>query len=143
MSLWQLIYASNTTSPLTDPEIDRLLTQSRTDNKKTGITGMLIYHQGSFLQVLEGPKQAVEALFGKISGDTRHKEIAVLARGAVDTREFADWTMGFVDVLTDPRFVEGFQGYNIPLKNLSIKLDEARKLLHTFQAPPFRDSVNH
>ena len=142
MALWQLIYASNTTSPLTDDEIDRLLVQSRTDNDRTGITGMLIYHQGSFLQVLEGPKDVVEGLFGKISGDSRHKEIKVLFRGEVEEREFAEWSMGFVDVLTDPMFVEGFEGYNIPIRNLTINLADARKLLHTFQEGTFRDSVN-
>jgi hypothetical protein len=57
---------------------------------------MLLYDDGSFLQVLEGPRQAVETLFEKIKADRRHEQIVLLSSREIEEREFSDWQMGFV-----------------------------------------------
>ena len=68
----QLGYASAATVEFSDDDLRELLAKSRSNNMAAGITGMLLYHEGSFLQVLEGPSEAVEHLYARIRRDKRH-----------------------------------------------------------------------
>jgi len=95
--MFQLAYASAATAPFTPEFLQLLLARARDANAAHGVTGMLLYHSGSFLQVLEGPQGAVERTFASIQRDLRHHRIKVLLRKSVDCREFADWSMGFID----------------------------------------------
>ena len=56
---------------------------------------MLVYISGNFLQVIEGPEASIDELFSKIGKDTRHKRVFVISSGPIDTRSFADWSMGY------------------------------------------------
>ncbi|MEM9561783.1 MAG: BLUF domain-containing protein [Actinomycetota bacterium] len=93
--VFQLGYASAATRPFTDDELDELLTTSRANNAKRGVSGLLLYHEGSFLQVLEGERSLVEALFDKIAEDPRHTDKLLLFRNDGVQRCFDHWTMGF------------------------------------------------
>jgi hypothetical protein len=81
--------------------LEALLAQSRRNNAHAQITGMLVHAAGDFLQVLEGPPAAVEALFQLISQDPRHEQCRVLSDVAAEARVFADWNMGFEQVRRD------------------------------------------
>jgi len=69
----RLIYTSTSPKLLTGHDLENILSVSRRNNLRDGITGLLIYHEGSFLQVLEGPDAKIEASFERISSDPRHK----------------------------------------------------------------------
>ncbi|MHB1206888.1 MAG: BLUF domain-containing protein, partial [Rhodospirillaceae bacterium] len=76
----QLIYASAAVKPFTPEALKVLLAKARAKNSAAGITGMLLYHAGSFLQALEGPNDAVASLFKVIEKDPRHTTVRLLFR---------------------------------------------------------------
>ncbi|MEL6740161.1 MAG: BLUF domain-containing protein [Planctomycetota bacterium] len=94
----RVIYVSKAVRPMGDDDLAMLLEHARTNNEKLGITGMLLYRDGDFLQVLEGPKDAVLMLYSKIIRDQRHHSIATLTNADVPERGFGDWTMAFHQV---------------------------------------------
>jgi hypothetical protein len=65
------------------------------NNAKIGVTGMLLYKDGNFMQLIEGPGEPVRALHAKISIDPRHRGLMTLLQGHQEKREFQDWAMGF------------------------------------------------
>ncbi|WP_299646722.1 BLUF domain-containing protein [uncultured Jannaschia sp.] len=77
-------------------EIDQILETSQVNNGRAGVTGALIFNDGVFGQVLEGPKDAVEETFERIQLDERHHDVTLLDITPIDERSFADWSMGFV-----------------------------------------------
>jgi len=91
----ELIYRSRATGPFDRAEISRILATARRVNAENGVTGLLLYSDDAFLQVLEGEEAAVRETFGRIQADPRHAEVTVLAEGARDGRAYPDWTMGF------------------------------------------------
>lgn len=76
-------------------ELEELLSESRTWNTAHGLTGILLYSNGNIIQVLEGTKEEVEYIFGRIATDYRHANVVKLSDGPVPNRSFADWSMGF------------------------------------------------
>ena len=94
--LVRLLYASRAvdTSPAA---IEAILTQSRQHNPGSGITGVLCYGGGVFLQAIEGGRSAVSDLYGHIQKDPRHKDVVLLHYEEVLERRFGGWTMGLVD----------------------------------------------
>ena len=91
----RIIYLSSSRDPMPDADIAALLAVSRRNNTAAGITGLLLYHEQSFLQVLEGEEPALSACFGRIAQDPRHRNLIMLWRDAVNTRAFGAWQMGF------------------------------------------------
>ena len=99
--LSKLIYASQAKRPMSPEELTQLLTVARTNNEKHGLSGLLLYCNQSFLQVLEGETEALDALYQKIERDERHDRLRLLARVPIETRKFAGWSMGFEHVDED------------------------------------------
>jgi hypothetical protein len=100
----QFLYASNTSRDVADAVLDDILASSRKNNAKAGITGVLLYIEGGFMQVLEGEESAVTETFAHISKDRRHWNMSILLdRDA--PRAFGDWSMGFTRLSkeADPR----------------------------------------
>jgi len=97
-----LVYVSAAITPFSEGELVALLQQSRESNSRTSITGMLLYKDGLFMQAIEGQRENVETLMGKIKADPRHHRIHVVLQENESEREFEGWTMGFkcLDVLT-------------------------------------------
>ena len=91
----RIIYISTAPAPMEPEEIAALLAISRRNNAAAGITGLLIYHDASFLQVLEGEDPALSACLDRIARDPRHRWLIVLWRGAVAERAFPEWQMGY------------------------------------------------
>lgn len=94
--LVRLLYASRAVD--TSPEaINAILTQSRLHNPESGITGILCYGGGIFLQAIEGGRMSISALYGHIQKDVRHADVVLLHYEEISERRFGGWTMGQVD----------------------------------------------
>lgn len=93
-SIYSLVYLS-TASLSSENELADILTKSRQNNPSLGITGMLFYAEGIFLQVLEGKKEAVEDLYNKILNDKRHYGVFKVLSTVSEKRNFENWSMGF------------------------------------------------
>ena len=95
--LVRLLYASRAVD--SSPEaIDTILAKSRQYNPTCGITGILCYGGGIFLQAIEGGRMAVSELYGHIQRDVRHKDVVLLHYEEILERRFGGWTMGQVNV---------------------------------------------
>jgi hypothetical protein len=95
--LVRLLYASRAID--SNPEaIDTILAQSRNYNPTCGITGILCYGGGIFLQAIEGGRMAVSELYGHIQKDARHKDVVLLHYEEITERRFGGWTMGQVNM---------------------------------------------
>lgn len=94
----EMIYASATKRLLSPYDLGQILEASRRNNAQLGVSGILLYESGSFLQVLEGDDDVVRSLFAKIARDARHDRISVVRERKIETREFGQWTMGFVSL---------------------------------------------
>lgn len=92
---YYLMYVSYATRPFSQNELKDLLETSRRNNQVRDVTGMLLYIDGKFLQVLEGPKEAVHQIFNVIKLDTRHKRVNVIIEGKLKKRNFDAWYMSF------------------------------------------------
>ncbi|RZL31850.1 MAG: BLUF domain-containing protein, partial [Rubrivivax sp.] len=75
---YQMIYSSASTTPMQSEDLDDLLAQAQQKNAAAGITGALVYVDGCFLQVLEGPEEPVQRLMDRIRRDPRHETVTVL-----------------------------------------------------------------
>ncbi len=92
-------YVSRFAKPFSESELDKLGEQAATKNKGLDVTGVLITSGGVFFQVLEGPADAVDGIFGAIEADARHTDLVVLGvEEQVNTRIFPDWSMKTVNL---------------------------------------------
>jgi hypothetical protein len=93
--LVRLLYASRAVD--SSPEaVESILAKSRSHNTSSGITGILCYGNGIFLQAIEGGRATVSELFGHIQCDARHKDVVLLHYEEITERRFGGWTMGQV-----------------------------------------------
>lgn len=96
--LVRLMYASRASAPMDQEELTAILRQSKAHNPGTGITGVLCYSGGIFIQVLEGGRDAVNRLYLRIATDTRHHDVVLLTYDEISERRFAGWSMGQVNM---------------------------------------------
>jgi Sensors of blue-light using FAD len=94
-SLGHIIYCSAASADFDEACIGSILEQSRANNYARGITGMLLYVQRCFFQVLEGDLAAINAVYGTIQLDPRHYRITRIIAESIVQRSFGEWTMGF------------------------------------------------
>jgi len=95
--LVRLLYASRAVDTSPDA-IESILHQSRDHNPHCGVTGVLCYGGGIFLQAIEGGRMAISELYGHIQRDPRHKDVVLLHYEEISERRFAGWTMGEVNM---------------------------------------------
>ena len=88
-----LLYISSAASGLTTEDVRKILAASWKNNKRIGVTGILLFGRGAFLQLLEGGSNGVDYLFGVIEKDPRHTDVTVLQRSNTSRRIFGDWQM--------------------------------------------------
>lgn len=107
-----IVYASSAVRLFNRAELIELLEASHQANQEHGITGMLLYRGGNFIQVIEGENEAVIQLYENIKADPRHNNIILLSQDPILERQFADWSMGFrnIDQMTRQE-LEGFSEF--------------------------------
>lgn len=120
----------------TPEELLELLEFARRHNAAAGITGMLLYKDGNFIQALEGPEAAVRALYRRIQLDTRHRGILKLLDEPIAARRFEHWSMGFRHLTDEVLGLAGFSDLmNRPFSSASFAANPAlcQSLLLTFR----------
>jgi hypothetical protein len=90
----QLLYVSNTQRDFPQAELESILVAARRNNAAASVTGMLLYLDGGFLQILEGNDEAVEQIYRRICQDNRHWGASILLDHDTE-RAFTDWNMGY------------------------------------------------
>ena len=111
MAIYQIIYISAGSVVFTEDALKELLAKARANNEAKGLSGLLLYHEGSFIQVLEGERAAVRATYVRINQDSRHSEVQVLFEGDVEERTFEGWSMGYVPANGLQDLPEGFHPF--------------------------------
>ena len=144
MELVHCIYCSAATNDFSPVELASLLSECREKNSKSGLTGMLLYDDGTFFQVLEGDRPVVEALLEKLKTDPRHERLTTLILEAIEERSFAQWSMGHAKV--SKKELEDIPGLNdfFARGRSYMELGEgrAKKLLVAFKEGAWRLSLS-
>ena len=96
--LVRLMYASRAVPAIDQDALVAILRRSKVNNPAVGVTGVLCFSEGTFLQVLEGGRAAVNQLYNRIAGDSRHTDCTLLCYEEVGERRFAGWSMGQVNM---------------------------------------------
>jgi len=143
--LVQCIYMSAAVRSFDSDALKALLAKARSNNERAGLSGMLLYAGGSFLQVLEGPGRRVDALVERIQADPRHDSLVLLVRESIKERSFADWTMGFYEA--SPEDLAALPGLNDFLQTRRPVADDrasgrAREILGAFRSGRWRRKIN-
>lgn len=120
--LHRIIYLSSASKDLTNEEIHNLLLLSKINNKKNNISGLLLFIDGNFIQVLEGEKDKINDLFKKIEIDIRHKNVTKVIEDTIESRQFENWDMGF-SVINSKDLKEENDFKNFDFDNIFSKTD--------------------
>ena len=107
--MYFIIYSSYATIAFDDASLKVLLIEAREKNEKIGVTGMLFYFSGQFIQLIEGEERVVRQLAQIIAADPRHKHFSVLKEGVAESRFFPEWSMGSKSV--DPKNFEDVKNF--------------------------------
>ncbi len=141
--LIHLIYASAASRGMERTELLELLEQSRRKNRELDVTGMLLYAESSFFQVIEGEERVIDELFDVIGRDERHDRVTTIIREPIPERSFGGWSMGFAGAT--PGQLERIDGLNDFFTEGRCLADldrgRARKLLEAFSAGRWRRAL--
>ncbi|MGX5201177.1 BLUF domain-containing protein [Aliikangiella sp. IMCC44632] len=107
----QKAYISVASNDYSEGELIDMLSEFKKNNERNAISGILVYFNGTFCQVFEGPSEAVEHLWNNIKQDKRHNLVTEILNRSITDRMFSNWTMAFkVLNLADIESVYGFNG---------------------------------
>ena len=138
--LCHLVYVSTAVAPLRDLDLADLLTRARANNERKGITGMLLYKDRRFIQVLEGHEAQVQDSFDRIRNDERHTDVELLWFRYTEYRDFPDWTMGFVSAdELDPSTLKGYSSFlerDLRYEKFIQNSTEVHEMLQAFKEDP-------
>ncbi len=93
---YQIIYSSQARTPLSMKDLEEILVDARAGNEKRKVTGVLVYVDGVFMQILEGEEAVLRGLMQSIAADARHTDVTVFHQGEVANRTFPDWRMAYL-----------------------------------------------
>ena len=130
-----IIYTSKSTiaSSVIDEEMLKISQQAKKNNQKHNITGILFFHNGTFIQVLEGEKQLLEQLMTRIEADNRHQQINRIIDENISQRFFKDWKMDALNLDNsqdiDTASLEMF--VNVYKLNYALKTDKLVEMIKT------------
>lgn len=94
--IYRLIYYSKAKPGIGFQQLKQILTVAQDRNRRSGITGALLFGEGMFLQVLEGTREVLSETFFRISRDFRHSEITLIEMVEIEARDFGAWTMRLI-----------------------------------------------
>lgn len=106
----QLLYVSHAAQDIPASDLDNILTLGRANNPALGLSGILIHVDGGFLQILEGARDTVMEMFGRIAKDPRHADPRVLVDRGIGCRAFPGWCLGFEHLKGAPGEMPGIFG---------------------------------
>jgi len=138
----QVIYASAAVRLFRASDLYEMLSTARRFNADHDITGMMIYHARSILQVLEGPEEDIAALFDRIKRDPRHTALRLITRGAVEKKEFECWPMGLVSDAKRGPDIQEFSHYSA-IQVMSMDIVKAKTMLSLYQKGAWRRLADH
>ena len=93
---YQMIYSSQATAAMSIADLEAILVDARTGNERRKVTGVLVYVDGVFLQILEGDEQVLRSLMRSITSDSRHTGVKVFYEAEVDSPTFTSWRMAYL-----------------------------------------------
>lgn len=130
----QLIYISIASRRIFKDDLQTILLASIHHNSIKKITGLLLYDQGTFCQVLEGQAEDVYALFSKIQDDDRHKNIIKIFDDEIKIRDFSSWSMNCINLdLYDKKQIKGYKNFSEAVHNWNfINPMQAKEVLMHF-----------
>lgn len=97
MSVYKLVYLSHATPVFKgNSDLKQILVTSRENNNKVDVSGLLLYTNGLFIQLLEGNENEVTKTYNRIVKDPRHSDAVVVAKKIEENRSFESWSMGFI-----------------------------------------------
>lgn len=136
----RLVYSSAARAGIDEAELKRILESARARNARREVTGMLLYRDGVFLQLLEGQEVDVRYVFTRIAQDPRHQRVVKLMEEAITQRDFASWSMGYqvltpahLDAIAPPDPVTRKPSVNMGMLEVDAPL--ATRLLLSFAQP--------
>jgi hypothetical protein len=129
------VYRSKARPGLADSDIQAILDSSRRNNPNTGLSGMLLYGRGRFIQLLEGPGPAVDRIYRRILSDPRHNDVVLVYDRSGEPRRFTDWAMGFapIEPYTHLASVAHFMQLDEAMDTVGFSPDAALRLLLDFR----------
>jgi hypothetical protein len=140
--LVRLLYVSRAVGPQTTTVTGSILAVAQAHNADNGITGLLCQGQGLFLQVLEGPRSAVNRLYARIMADRRHRDVEMLQFEEVSQRQYGGWSMAHVQLpdaeQMDRLNVSDFDPYQASARWTMVQLEELVASGHAIQGLPVR-----
>jgi Sensors of blue-light using FAD len=138
LPMFHLIYSSLARQAFSDTDLEKLLMRARSNNGKINVTGMLIYHDGVFLQALEGDELSVRDVFKRIEKDARHTGVAILRSHSSfgERRIFGDWSMGFASASSNAQVLKGFVDLEADQDLLILNETQAMELLSSCSRIP-------
>lgn len=124
--LHQLVYTSKAKPQISFKEITEINTQAKLNNKGKNLTGVLLYQDGCFIQLLEGDKTQIHETYKKISKDRRHNSVKIIVDQPVAKRHFPNWDMTLKSIqVLDPA---------LATKVISLLKDEAKDPIEILNA---------
>lgn len=135
MSLYCLVYTSVANQKMSDDNLKDLLKKSRLKNERKNISGILLYLDPFFIQILEGEEAIVNERFKIIKQDSRHHKVKLIYKKPIEQRSFPNWTMGFNKISDENvEVVEGFSDFwQRPISDFfSDSPNEIEKMLEQF-----------
>ena len=136
MSIISLVYVSSAVYFMSNNELRDLLTVARNKNAQHDITGMLLYRDGFYIQVLEGAPEDITQLYSNIKKDPRHENVTLIYSESIEERAFSDWSMGF-NVLDDVnlKYLDGYTNFLVKpsCDFFASNASETKKLLLKFR----------
>jgi hypothetical protein len=135
LSVYQVLYHSRATQAPTEADLQHLLTQARHYNGQHQITGLLLYGDGRYVQVLEGYEADVCTLYARIQRDPRHAQVVTVSQGPQPQRRFADWQMAF-GLVTSPALEHLLAGIQLPGPEQGLADPQVGALLQAWQLMP-------
>lgn len=99
--IFHLVYKSSAREDLDRYDVSRIINKSQSNNSKSGVTGLLLYRQNTFIQLLEGDEQAVKETYNKILKDSRHSDVKILIESKSSIRIAPQWSMNYVESISE------------------------------------------
>jgi len=123
-----IVYISSASHLMNSDELLDILQVSRQNNTQRGLTGMLLYSEGTFIQLLEGDEEGLRLTYDSIENDGRHKNIIKMVEGKNEQRIFPEWSMGFKSASAAE--LQEFQGYIDPNRPEFLKNIGSAPIIH-------------